>query len=72
MLPDAFDARTSLPRPLRVLIISAELAPFARAGGLGDVMQGLSHALGEMGVEVVVATPLYGVTRLDSAVAPQR
>ncbi len=71
MIPDAYDAKTSLPRPLRVLIVSAELAPFARAGGLGDVMQGLSHALGDMGVEVVVATPYYGSTRLEAGTAPR-
>jgi starch synthase len=70
MIPDAYDSKTSMPRPLRVLIVSAELAPFARAGGLGDVMQGLSRALGDMGVEVVVATPYYGVTRLDAGARP--
>ena len=69
MIPDAYDLKTSMPRPLRVLIVSAELAPFARAGGLGDVMQGLSRALGDMGLEVVVATPHYGVTRLEGNTA---
>jgi len=71
MIADAYDAKTSMPRPLRVLIVAAELAPFARAGGLGDVMQGLSRALGDMGVEVVVATPYYGVTRLDAGASPR-
>lgn len=65
MVADAYDTKTSMPRPLRVLIISAELAPFARAGALGEVMQGLARALGDMGVEVVVATPYYGVTTLE-------
>ena len=71
MIADAYDAKTALPRPLRVLIVSAELAPFARAGGLGDVMQGLSRALGSMGVETVVATPYYGITSLESATSPR-
>jgi starch synthase len=71
MIADAYDAKTDLPRPLRVLIVSAELAPFARTGGLGDVMQGLSRALGSMGVETVVATPYYGITSLESAPSPR-
>ncbi|PIE05999.1 MAG: hypothetical protein CSA75_01810, partial [Sorangium cellulosum] len=66
MIADAYDSKTSMPRPLRVLIVSAELAPFARAGGLGDVMHGLSKALGNMGLEVVIATPFYGVTNLNA------
>jgi starch synthase len=70
LIADAYDAKTALPRPLRVLMVCAELAPFARSGGLGDVMQGLSSALGTMGVEVAVATPLYAVTNLDSAAGP--
>lgn len=62
MVADAYDARTALPRPLRVLMVAAELAPFARAGGLGDVIQGLSRALGTMGVEIVVVAPLHAST----------
>lgn len=65
MVADAYDARTALPRPLRVLMVSAELAPFSRAGGLGDVIQGLSRALGSMGVEVVVVSPLHGTPPLQ-------
>lgn len=65
MLADAIDRRTSLPRPLRVLMVASEVAPLARAGGLGDVVQGLARALGSMGVEVVIVTPYYGVTSLD-------
>ncbi|MEO8873965.1 MAG: glycogen synthase [Polyangiaceae bacterium] len=53
-----------MPRPLRVLMISAEVETFARTGGLGDVVYGLSRALGNRGVEVVVATPRYGITRV--------
>jgi starch synthase len=51
-------------------MVSAELAPFARSGGLGDVIQGLSAALGAMGVELAVATPLYGITNLEGAAGP--
>lgn len=66
MLADAIDRRTSLPRPLRVLMVASEVAPLARAGGLGDVVHGLARSLGAMGVEVVIVTPLYGITALDS------
>lgn len=49
-------------RPLRVLMVSAEVESFARTGGLGDVVAALSRALAELGADVIVATPLYGVT----------
>lgn len=71
MPADAYDRKTALPRPLRVLMVAAEIAPFARSGGLGDVMQGLTQSLGAMGVDVVVATPLYRVTSLDGVPAPK-
>lgn len=51
-------------RPLRVLMISSEVESLARTGGLGDVVAALSRALAEAGKEVLVVTPLYGVTRL--------
>jgi starch synthase len=72
MLADAIDPKTSLPRPLRVLMVAAEVTPLARAGGLGDVIHGLSCALGAMGVEVVIVTPLYGVTSLDAVPEPKQ
>ena len=53
-----------MPRPLRILMISAEVETFARTGGLGDVVYGLSRALGERGAEVIVVTPRYGNTRV--------
>lgn len=45
-------------------MISAEVETFARTGGLGDVVYGLARSLGKRGVEVVVATPRYGITRV--------
>lgn len=71
MLADAIDRKTSLPRPLRVLMVAAELAPLARSGGLGDVIHGLSCALGAIGVEVVIVTPYYGVTSLEGVPEPK-
>jgi starch synthase len=51
---------------LRVCQSAAELAPFAKTGGLGDVVAGLSRALGRSGHEVRVFLPFYApVARLD-------
>jgi len=51
---------------LRVCEIAAEATPFAKTGGLGDVVAGLSRALGRAGHDVRVFLPLYaGVAKLD-------
>lgn len=45
---------------MRVLFASAEVAPFSKTGGLGDVAAALPKALAARGHEVLVLTPLYG------------
>jgi len=45
---------------MKILFASAEVAPFSKTGGLGDVAGALPRALAARGHEVVVATPLYG------------
>jgi len=45
---------------VKILFASAEVAPFSKTGGLGDVAGALPRALAARGHEVVVATPLYG------------
>jgi starch synthase len=47
-------------RPLKVLFLSAEVAPFAKAGGLADVCGSLPKALAILGHEVRVVMPAYG------------
>src|SRR5262249_37106350 len=43
-----------------ILVVSAEVAPFAKAGGLADVCGSLPKALAALGHEVVVVLPAYG------------
>jgi hypothetical protein len=47
-------------RPLTVRrFVSAEVAPFSKTGGLGDVMGALPKALAARGHRVMVVTPRY-------------
>ena len=52
-------------RRLRALFLSAEVAPFAKVGGLGDIGASLPLALQEHGVDVDVVMPLYGAVDRD-------
>lgn len=45
---------------MRVLFVSAEMSPFAKTGGLGDVAGSLPCALRQHGVDARVLMPLYG------------
>ncbi len=45
---------------MRVLFVSAEMAPFAKMGGLGDVVRSLPRALQARGIDARVLMPLYG------------
>jgi len=48
---------------MRVLFVSAEMAPFAKMGGLGDVVGSLPRALRARGVDARVVMPLYGTIK---------
>ncbi|MBU2575731.1 glycogen synthase [Patescibacteria group bacterium] len=50
-----------MPDKLTIVTISAETAPFSKAGGLGDVARSLPKALKRNGHKVIVITPLHGV-----------
>jgi len=51
-------------QPLSIISISAEVAPFSKAGGLADVARSLPKALKRLGHQLIVITPLYGVVDL--------
>lgn len=45
---------------MRVLSATAEVAPWAKVGGLADVVASLPKALAPLGVETLIAIPAYG------------
>lgn len=47
-------------KKIKVIMAGAEMSPFAKVGGLGDVMGSLPIALNKKGVDVKVFLPLYG------------
>lgn len=48
-------------RPLTIVSISAEVAPFAKAGGQADVSRSLPKALHRIGHRMTIIMPLYGI-----------
>jgi len=51
----------------RVLMVSSEAVPFAKTGGLGDVLGALPQALRARGEDVAVILPRYRSISLDDA-----
>jgi len=45
----------------KIYMVSSEVAPFAKTGGLGDVLGSLPQALAKLGNDVRVVLPKYGV-----------
>ena len=48
---------------LKVLFVASEGVPFAKTGGLADVVGTLPYALQKLGVEVKVLMPYYGAVK---------
>ena len=49
--------------PLKVLLLAAEVVPFAKTGGLADVAGALPKAIRALGHDIRVAMPRY--SRID-------
>ena len=47
-------------KKMKIVHVVAEVSPFSKTGGLGDVARSLPKALFRLGHEVSVITPLYG------------
>jgi len=47
-------------RPLKVLILAAEIVPFVKVGGLADVVGALPKSLKAQGHDIRLAMPRYG------------
>eukprot|EP00746_Dinoflagellata_sp_MGD_P159491 gnl/MRDRNA2_/MRDRNA2_86714_c0_seq12.p1 gnl/MRDRNA2_/MRDRNA2_86714_c0~~gnl/MRDRNA2_/MRDRNA2_86714_c0_seq12.p1 ORF type:complete len:761 (-),score=203.43 gnl/MRDRNA2_/MRDRNA2_86714_c0_seq12:61-2250(-) len=50
---------TSITKKYQIVLVSAELGPYSKTGGLGEAMDGLSVALAGLGHRVMVVTPRY-------------
>ena len=61
----ATDPGLGSERPLKILLVSAEVSPFAKVGGLADVAGALPKALKALGHDVRVAMPRYGTIDPD-------
>lgn len=55
---------------MRVLQVATECAPWAKAGGLGDVVYGLSRAMSRLGHQVAIVLPHYA--ELFDALRPEK
>ncbi len=52
-------------QPLKVLILAAEIVPFAKVGGLADVVGALPKALQALGHDVRLIMPRYRQVDLE-------
>ena len=55
----AVHSKQPVPSPLRIVMVTPELVPFAKTGGLADMVTSLATALEELGLQVSVILPGY-------------
>lgn len=64
-------AAATVIETVKILYVSPEIAPFAKTGGLADVLAALPRAVARRGHQVALAMPLYTcVRRGQFAIAP--
>merc|ERR1719375_1831441 len=51
--------KTGITKKYQIVLVTAELGPYSKTGGLGEAMDGLSVALAALGHRVMVVTPRY-------------
>jgi granule-bound starch synthase len=51
--------KTAITKKYQIVLVTAELGPYSKTGGLGEAMDGLSVALAALGHRVMVVTPRY-------------
>jgi len=56
---------------VKLLFVASELAPFAKTGGLADVLAALPKTLARAGHDVRVVVPLYDTAKLDGLTLTQ-
>jgi starch synthase len=61
--PPALTGDSSTQAPLKILLVAAEVVPFAKTGGLADVAGSLPKAIHALGHDIRVAMPRYGRIR---------
>jgi starch synthase len=65
-------ARGQYDACMRIAMVASECEPYAKTGGLADVVDALARALGRLGHQVDVYLPLYRGLRLPVDPAPVR
>ena len=55
---------------MRILFVASEALPYAKTGGLADVIEALPKALVKLGHEIAVFLPRYRGIKSDTVVMP--
>lgn len=71
--PDGIGWRPPINAPLlKIAMIASEAVPFAKTGGLADVVGALPHALARLGHEVLLVLPKYkGIAQRQASIGPR-
>jgi granule-bound starch synthase len=59
LIKDGKLPKTHITKKYQIVLVTAELGPYSKTGGLGEAMDGLSIALAGLGHRVMVVTPRY-------------